>query len=129
MRRASLVLLLALAACDTMIAHRIAITSPADVSQAGPTQDDVLATVRNTLTSCELAIVHSSAGSEVWEWRNPEKPPGVQADVRAGSDLVEIRLSQGLYGPIGPTEKYLAVKAALVDAATKRVGKGRVRVE
>jgi hypothetical protein len=44
-----------------------------------------------------------------------------------GSD-VEVRLEQGLYGPVGPTDTYKCVRKALRKRLEERYGKERVRL-
>jgi hypothetical protein len=121
--------LLVLPACDTMISDKIRIAPPSITGDAVSPFETVLTLVRVTLSSCGLERVES-AGIETWQWRDPDRPPGLHATIEsAGGGAIRVRLSQDLYGPIGPTEKYRSVKKALVDAAGQRFGRASIQVE
>ena len=126
MRRIGLAVgILALAACDTMIMDRMVIAPPS------PPVDEALTVVRETLQASGLTLFHgpSAATAETWRWRDPSKPPGLSAAITQVGDEVHVRLSQDLYGPIGPTDKYRSVKQALLETTRARFGKKSVRVE
>jgi hypothetical protein len=121
--------LLAMVACHTMIADKIVVTSPASLSTRGASADEIHVAVRETLTSLSLRAEGTFGDAEEWVWRDPEKPPGLHATVRRVSDGVQIRLSQDLFGPIGPTEKYRAVRNGLLESMKQRFGKSSVTIE
>ena len=121
-------LVLASLACDTMISDRFIITTPADTAAQHASTLEVVGAVRETLAECGLRQT-SSSGAEVWVWNDPEHPPGVHATVTASGNRVNVRLAQGLYGPIGPTDKYRVVKESLLKNLRHRYGKANVDVE
>jgi hypothetical protein len=124
-----LLVVLALAGCDTMIADRIVVRTPAAPRASEPvTQADVLAVMRDTLASAGFERM-GGRGPEQWWWRNPDKGPGVHATVHPTADGADVRLSQDLYGPIGASQKYRRVKVALTEATSRAFGKGAVRIE
>jgi len=124
-----LLVVLALAGCDTMIADRIVVRTPTVPRANAPaTQADVLAVVRDTLASAGFERM-DGRGPEHWWWRNPDKGPGVHATVHPMADGADVRLSQDLYGPIGKSQKYRRVKVALTEATSRAFGKGAVRIE
>jgi hypothetical protein len=123
-----MLLSLSLVACDTMISDRIRITPPPTAGVSALSQEKPLVFVRETLTACHLKRGQSSMG-ETWEWEDPDHPPGLQATIEPAAGSVLVRMSQGLYGPIGETEKYRSVKEALVGGAKRRFGATSVKVE
>jgi hypothetical protein len=124
-----MVALLATAACDTMIADRIIVGTPSRPDARSLSGDEIHAAVRETLTSLSLHPVGTFGDAEEWVWRDPEKPPGLHATVRRVGERVQIRLSQDLYGPIGPTEKYRAVKEGVIEAMRHRFGRASIAIE
>jgi hypothetical protein len=121
--------LVAMVACDTMIADRIVVATPASLSTQGPSADEIHSAVQETLTSLSLHVEGTFGGAEEWVWRDPERPPGLHATVRRVRDGVHIRLSQDLFGPTGPTEKYRRVKQGLLESMQQRFGKASVTIE
>jgi hypothetical protein len=126
----AVLLSLGLVACDTMISDRIRIGAPLTAAGSTPTpsQAELLNFVRDTLAASDLTR-RPDAPDETWEWRDPDHPPGLHATIEPGVGYVLVRMSQGLYGPIGETEKYRRVKEALLGGATRRFGRKNVRVE
>ena len=124
--------LLVLAACDTMISHRIRITAVATQDHAeAPAGEAVVAFVRDTLSAqgMKKGPHFVREVGEVWEWKDPNNPPGLRATIEPlGAGSVQVRLSQGLYGPIGETDKYKSVKQALIDGGRRRFGRKSVQV-
>jgi hypothetical protein len=123
-----LLLSMGVAAYDTMISDRIRVTTTPTTDVSASRQEEILAFVRETLAACELKRGPSSMG-ETWEWRDPDHPPGLHATIEAAGGSVLVRVSQGLYGPIGETEKYRSVKKALIGGAKRRFGPKSVKVE
>ncbi len=127
MRRGLLTLgILGLLACDTMISDRVLIKTPADAANA---QRDALVAVRATLASHGFKESSRASAGELWVWHDEAHPPDIHATVSESWNQVGVHLEQGLYGPIGPTETYRAVKSALVEDARRRYGKASVHVE
>ena len=114
--------------CDTMIADRIVIRMPANALGVQASPEQVAAIVRATLSSSWLERMQDFDGGEEWSWRDSAKPPGLHARVSVGQNGVRVRLSQDLYGPIGPTEKYRSVRSALLEAARRRFGDSSVQL-
>ena len=121
--------LVALAACDTMIANRVIVKTPADAADPKASEQEALAAIRATLASCGLRQPTDAGGEEVWVWHDEAHPPDVHATVSVSWNQVTVHLVQGLYGPIGPTEKYRAIKVALFENLRPRYGKASVRWE
>jgi hypothetical protein len=117
----------ALVACDTMISNRVIIKTPADSADVGASEQEALAAVRATLASC--GFKPSPEHGDLWVWHDKEHPPDVHATVSASWNQVAVHLEQGLFGPIGPTEQYRAVKAALLEGMRRRYGKRSVWVK
>ena len=129
MRRGFLLaIVLACVACDTMISDRLIITTPEDSAALHAATLAAVEAVRQVLAEHDLRQTSGSVGEE-WVWRDPEHPPGVRATVSASGNRVNVRLSQDLYGPIGPTDKYRAVKESLLKHMRQRYGKASVAVE
>jgi hypothetical protein len=123
------VLLVGLVACDTMIASRVIVKTPVDEADSRASEQEALAAVAATLASCGLKGPADAATEGVWVWHDEAHPPDVHATVSASWNQVTVHLAQGLYGPIGPTEKYRAIKAALLADMKRRYGKASVQVE
>jgi hypothetical protein len=121
-------LILAGLACDTMISDRLIITTPADGAMEHASTREVVEAVRQTLAECGLQQ-EGSAGAELWVWNDVEHPPGIHATVSVSGNRVKVRLAQGLYGPIGPTDKYRVVKESLLTNMRQQYGKANVKVE
>jgi hypothetical protein len=121
-------LALGVVACDTIISDRIRVTTTPTTGVSAPSQEELLQFVRDTLTASGLKRGPSSM-SETWEWRDTDHPPGLHATIEPAVGSVLVRMSQGLYGPIGETEKYRSVKEALVGGAKRRFGPKSVKVE
>ena len=119
---------LGVVACDTMISDRIRVTTTPTTGASASSQEELVAFVRETLAASDLKRGPSSMG-ETWEWRDPDHPPGLQATIEPAAGSVVVRMSQGLYGPIGETAKYRSVKQALIGGAKRRFGPESVRVE
>ncbi len=115
-------------ACDTMIASRIIIQTPAAKTQGAELQSG-LAVVRETLRSSGLRAEPRHSDGEMWIWHDPERPPDLHVTIAASFGLINVHVQQGLYGPIGPSAKYQEVKAALLETARGRYGKKNVRIE
>jgi len=116
-----------LAACDTMIAHGIRITAVPSANVPGARGTEVAQFVRDTLSAHGLRK-DEQLKPETWAWRDPNNPPGLRATVIVGEDFVQVRLSQGLFGPIGETPKYSSVKKALIEEGKARFGSKSVQV-
>jgi hypothetical protein len=110
-----------------MIADRLIIRTPAASQEPGPQTTHALELVRHVLVDSGLERT-TGPGPEQWWW-NPDKGPGIHATLHPTGTGLEVRLTQDLYGPIGPTPKYRDVKQALTEATVRTFGKGAVRVE
>ena len=129
MRRDVLIIMvLACIACDTMISDRFIITTLAEAAAQNASTVQAVEAVRQTLAENGLRPT-SESGVEEWAWSDPEHPPGVRVTVSASANRVTVRLVQGLYGPIGPTDKYRAVRESLLKNMRQRYGKASVVVE
>jgi len=118
-----------LAACDTMHAHGIRISAVPTVEHPDTTEEDVAKFVRDALLAQGLKKGPSFM-PEVWEWRDPDHPPGLRATIElVGNGSIRVHLSQDLYGPVGETEKYKSVKMALINGGKRRFGSKSVQVE
>jgi hypothetical protein len=90
-----LLVVLALAGCDTMIAERIVVRTPAAHRASEPvTQADVLAVVLDTLASAGFERM-GGRGSEQWWWRNRDKGPGVHATLHPTVDGADVIIGGG----------------------------------
>ncbi len=125
----SIFLVLVFASCDTINAHRIIVERQKVQDTFEPIPDTLLVTVRTTLETFGLTQTSVSDVREEWRWREPDNPPGLWVNIQQINSSFEIGLSQDLFGPIGPTEKYQRVKTALIDAVESVVGKNQVRVK
>jgi len=121
--------LLAIVGCDTMIADRIVVATPSSQGTRGPSGDEIQVAVREALTSLSLHAAGTFGDAEEWVWRDAEKSPGLHATIRRVGGGVHIRLSQDLFGPIVPTDKYRAVKKGLLEAMEQRFGRASVTIE
>jgi hypothetical protein len=124
--RLVLLVTLALIGCDTLIANRLIIGTPANRQEADSSIGELMSVAHEALRSCGVKEEHLSSDEDTWLWRNPDRPPGLVVDIRTGW---EVSLSQAPYGAIGPTETYLCVKKALQGKLQARFGKERIRVE
>ncbi len=122
------VLLVIVLGCDTMIAGRIIVQTPAARVQDAELQSGV-ALVRDTLRKLGLHEEPGSLDGELWVWHDPQRPPDVHVTIATSFGLMNVHLVQGLFGPIGPTAKYKEIKAALLETARRRYGKENVRIE
>jgi hypothetical protein len=126
-RRLSLFLgIVALAGCDTLISNRMIIAVPTSPKEASSSTPELMAITHQALVSCGGRDEHLSSSADTWLWSDPDHPPGVMVNVRPGP---EVYLSQGLYGPVGPTDRYRCVRKALRHNLSQRFGKARVRVK
>ena len=119
---------LSVAGCDTMIADRLHVRVATRPQDGEAPSSRALTVVRDVLTSSGLERI-PAPGPEEWWWKNPDRGPGVHATLHPHSAGLDVRLSQDLYGPVGPTPQYRLVKKALTEAASRAFGKGAVRVE
>src|SRR5262245_6817152 len=116
-------------ACDTMIADRWVIRTPADHDGQSASAQEILATARVAFNDCGLAEANSKLIGDTLAWRDPEKLPGLHVMVHPASEGPRVTLAQDLYGPIGPTDAYRCVQKSLSSRLQGRYGKGGVRLE
>jgi hypothetical protein len=125
----SALLTLGLGACDTMIADRMIIRTPAEQSAPAPSTPEVLTVTRTALNDCGLAEADISEHRDTLHWKNPKGPPGLHVMLHPVGDGLRVTLAQDLYGPIGPTDAYRCVRKTLRRRLEERYSKERVRLE
>src|SRR5262245_16260998 len=74
-------LTLVFCACDTLIAHRMIIRTPADDLLTPVTTAEVLATTRSALGDCGLVEPNIKDFGDTLHWRDPKHPPGLHVMV------------------------------------------------
>jgi len=114
--------------CDAIYVEHFTIEGAARLGPDGQATED-LKEVRRLLTTTGLGSMGESADAEEWEWRDPDNPPGVRVYITQEDSAVKLQLSQDPFGPISRTEKYKAVRSALLTGLTGYFGDARVRVE
>ena len=115
----------AFAGCDTLIADRMVIRTPADQLGQLSSTPDILAAARMALNDCGLAESDTKAIGNTLAWRDPRKPPGFRVMVHPVDDGLRVTLAQDLHGPIGPTDSYGCVRKSLRSRLEERYGKQR----
>jgi len=112
--RALIVVAAVVSACDTMIADRFVIAPPHVADAAAQSTVALRQTVRDILIAHGLSRVDGYS-DEHWAWRDPQKLPGVRVSMSQDGPALHLYLSQDLFGPVGPTEKYRQLRSALLD--------------
>ena len=95
-RTVSCLLTCMLLACDTMIADRMIVRTPADMSGTALSSAELLATTRVALDDCGLLEADISAHRDTLHWRNPKRPPGLHVMIHTVDDGLRITLAQDL---------------------------------
>ena len=110
-------------ACDTLIADRMVIGTPADAPQLSPNTPEVMRIAHDALLSCGVCEADLESDRGNWLWKAPPGSPGLHVMVRPAVSGVRVTLAQNLYGPVGPTETYRCVRQALRGRLEARYGK------
>jgi len=112
--------------CDSMIASRFVVSTPAD--HAPPSPSELLAVSQAALLECGLSEEQIWTASDEIHWRNPEDPPGISVLVRPAGQKTRVVLSQDLYGPVGPTDTYRCATERLLAQLRDHYGSHNVEV-
>ncbi len=114
--------------CDTLIADRIRVTSPVDMSMSSHSRSELSAIVHDAFVDCGARDqdLHAEDGGRIW-W-DPSKPPGLHVTIHRWGTGAEVALAQNLYGVRGPTRMYSCVRRAVRRRFERMFGKDSVRV-
>ena len=121
-------ILVTASACDRINRDQIVVSPQGNAQETQGSVDQVLADVRAMLTLASFTRSSDYSGAEHWRWRDPNNPPGLGVALQREEGQLTIELSQDLLGNIGRTEKYLLVKATLIDSLGGKYGKANVHV-
>jgi hypothetical protein len=118
-------LAVSITACDSRMSNTISIATGKD--DVGPSGSEAMSAVHEVLSDCGLRQLPGSTDTdELWEWRNPWKPPAFHVHIRRSAAQLQVFIGQDSYG--SPTDKYRSVSARLRESMEKRFG-GAVAME